>query len=165
MSADAADPLAMPLVLLVEDEQLIRDMLVEALDEAGFSSLVAADGREAFRLFEKNGDEIRALVTDINLDDGMDGIAWYRLSFDLGADEAARGVKLGLGAIDDADITWVNGIEVGRTNGYNLPRVYDVPSSALRAGRNVLAVRVEDTGGGGGIYDMPSAPFRAALAA
>jgi sialate O-acetylesterase len=91
--------------------------------------------------------------------DGMDGIAWYRLSFDLTADEAARGVKLGLGAIDDSDISWVNGTEVGRTNGYNLPRVYDVPSSALRAGRNVLAVRVEDTGGGGGIYGDASALF------
>ena len=91
--------------------------------------------------------------------EGMDGIAWYRLSFDLGADEAARGVKLGLGAIDDADITWVNGVEVGRTNGYNVPRVYDVPPSALRTGRNVLAVRVEDTGGGGGIYGDSSRVF------
>ena len=91
--------------------------------------------------------------------DGMDGIAWYRLSFDLTADEASRGVKLGLGAIDDADITWVNGTEVGRTNGYNVPRLYDVPAGALRAGRNVLAVRVEDTGGGGGIYGDPSSVF------
>ena len=91
--------------------------------------------------------------------EGMDGIAWYRLSFELTADEAARGVKVGLGAIDDADITWVNGTEIGRTNGYNVPRQYDVPAGALRAGRNVLAVRVEDTGGGGGIYGAPSSVF------
>ena len=91
--------------------------------------------------------------------DGMDGIAWYRLSFDLSADDAARGVKLGLGAIDDADITWVNGVEVGRTNNYSLPRIYEVPANALRAGRNVLAVRVEDTGGGGGIYGDSSRVF------
>src|SRR5215218_1448624 len=91
--------------------------------------------------------------------DGMDGIAWYRVSFDLTADEAARGAKLGLAAIDDADVTWVNGVEVGRTNGYNLPRAYDVPASALHAGRNVVAVRVEDTGGGGGIYGNSSAVY------
>jgi sialate O-acetylesterase len=91
--------------------------------------------------------------------DGMDGIAWYRLSFDLGAGEAARGVKLGLGAIDDADITWVNGVEVGRTNNYSLPRLYEVPATALRVGRNVLAVRVEDTGGGGGIYGDATGVF------
>jgi sialate O-acetylesterase len=89
----------------------------------------------------------------------MDGIAWYRTTFDLTAEQAAGGVKLGLGPIDDADISWVNGVEIGRTNNYNLPRVYDVPASALRAGRNVIAVRVQDTGGGGGIYGQPSSIF------
>ena len=91
--------------------------------------------------------------------DGLDGIAWYRTAFDLTADEAARGVRLGLGAIDDADITWVNGVEVGRTNNYSLPRVYDVPARALHAGRNVVAVRVEDGGGGGGIWGDSAGVF------
>ena len=91
--------------------------------------------------------------------DGLDGIAWYRTAFDLSADDAARGVRLGLGAIDDADITWVNGVEVGRTNNYSLPRVYDVPPRALRAGRNVVAVRVEDGGGGGGIWGDSAGVF------
>ena len=91
--------------------------------------------------------------------DGLDGVAWYRTAFELTADEAAHGVKLGLGAIDDADITWVNGVEVGRTNNYSLPRVYDVPPRALHAGRNVLAVRVEDGGGGGGIWGDSAGVF------
>ena len=73
MSADEADALAMPLILLVEDEDLIREMLVEALEEAGYSTLTAADADRAVRLLEENGDEIRGLVTDINLHDGMDG--------------------------------------------------------------------------------------------
>jgi len=85
--------------------------------------------------------------------EGMDGIAWYRTSFELTADEARRGVRLGLGMIDDSDISWVNGVQVGRmTSQWNVARRYDVPPNALRAGRNVIAVRVEDTGGGGGIY-------------
>ena len=84
--------------------------------------------------------------------DGMDGIAWYRTAFTLTEQEAAHGVKLGLGTIDDSDISWVNGVEVGRTMGWNRTRLYDVPPSSLHAGRNVVAVRVEDTGGGGGIY-------------
>ena len=83
--------------------------------------------------------------------EGVDGIGWYRTSVTLTADEAARGARLVLGAIDDDDITWVNGTEVGRTNGYNVPRSYDVPASALHAGANVIAVRVADGGGGGGI--------------
>ena len=88
--------------------------------------------------------------------DGLDGIAWYRGAFSLTEAEARQGVRLALGTIDDNDISWVNGTEVGRTDGYNRPRRYDVPASALRAGRNVVAVRVQDTGGGGGMYGDPS---------
>jgi sialate O-acetylesterase len=49
----------------------------------------------------------------------------------------------------------VNGVEVGRTTGYNVPRRYTIPASALHAGTNVLAVRVADYGGGGGIDAGP----------
>ncbi|HEX9108726.1 MAG TPA: sialate O-acetylesterase, partial [Longimicrobiales bacterium] len=82
---------------------------------------------------------------------GLDGVAWYRTTFELSAAEAAQPVTLALGPIDDDDITWVNGVEVGRTAGYNIPRNYTVPAGALHAGRNVVAVRVIDYGGGGGI--------------
>ncbi|HEX8907029.1 MAG TPA: sialate O-acetylesterase, partial [Longimicrobiaceae bacterium] len=87
--------------------------------------------------------------------DGLDGVAWYRTAFTLGEDEARRGITIALGMIDDNDVTWINGVEVGRTSGYNLRRTYAVPAPALRAGRNVLAVRVEDYTGGGGIYGAP----------
>ncbi|WP_420455539.1 sialate O-acetylesterase [Rubrivirga sp.] len=83
---------------------------------------------------------------------GLDGVAWVRTAFALSADQAAQGVTLGLGTIDDDDVTWVNGVEVGRmVNGWNRPRRYAVPAEALRAGANTLAVRVTDNGWGGGI--------------
>jgi sialate O-acetylesterase len=84
---------------------------------------------------------------------GLDGVAWYRVDFTLDASELQSGVTLTLGAIDDDDITWVNGVEVGRTNGYNVRRSYNIPAAALLAGRNVLAVRVSDWSGGGGINE------------
>lgn len=85
--------------------------------------------------------------------DGMDGVGWYRAAFTLSEAEARQGVTVGVGRIDDSDITWVNGVEVGRTEmQYDLPRVYAVPAAALRAGANTIAVRVTDTGGGGGIH-------------
>ena len=84
--------------------------------------------------------------------DGVDGVAWYRTTVNLSADQAAQGARLALGAIDDDDVTWVNGVEVGRTSGYNQPRRYAVPATALRAGPNVIAVRVADHGGGGGLH-------------
>ncbi len=91
---------------------------------------------------------------------GMDGIGWYRTAFNLTAEEARQPVEVGLGAIDDSDISWVNGVEVGQTeNQWNLNRVYTVPASALREGRNVIAVRVEDTGGGGGIAGAAEALY------
>lgn len=92
--------------------------------------------------------------------EGMDGVAWYRTTFDLAPEEARQGVTLGLGLIDDSDITWVNGVEVGRMdNAWNEARVYTVPPAALRAGTNVLAVRVEDFQGGGGIAGPPETVF------
>lgn len=85
----------------------------------------------------------------------LDGVAWYRTTVTLSADEAAHDAQLSLGPVDDDDITWVNGVEVGRTRGWNVPRNYRVPASALHAGANVIAVRVTDSGGGGGIYGPP----------
>ena len=91
---------------------------------------------------------------------GMDGIAWYRTSFYLTAEEANQGIQLGLGAIDDSDISWVNGHEVGRTeDAWNQARLYDVSPEFLLTGRNVLAVRVEDPQGGGGIQGDPGLLF------
>jgi sialate O-acetylesterase len=90
---------------------------------------------------------------------GMDGIAWYRLAFNLDSAEVRRGVTLSLAAIDDDDITWVNGMEVGRTAGYNVSRAYTIPQNVLRVGHNLLAVRVTDGGGGGGINGAVSLLF------
>ncbi len=91
---------------------------------------------------------------------GMDGVGWYRTTFTLDADEAARGIVLGVGRIDDSDTTWVNGVEVGSTQlHYDLARVYTVPAAALHAGENEVAVRVTDVGGGGGIHGLAQELF------
>lgn len=84
---------------------------------------------------------------------GMDGEAWYRASVTLSDAEAKAGIVLGIGRIDDSDVTWVNGRQVGETRMlYDLPRQYTVPPQALHAGVNRIAVRVQDFGGGGGIH-------------
>jgi sialate O-acetylesterase len=85
----------------------------------------------------------------------FDGIVWFRKSFDLPADWAGKELTLGLGPIDDADVTWFNGTRVGAMSVWNQPRDYKVPGKLVKAGRNVVAVRVLDTGGGGGIYGQP----------
>ncbi len=82
----------------------------------------------------------------------LNGVVWFRKTFDLPPSAAKATAELQLGMVDDIDTTWVNGVKVGFTTGYNLVRKYPVPASALRPGRNVVAVRVLDTGGGGGIW-------------
>jgi sialate O-acetylesterase len=86
---------------------------------------------------------------------GMDGVVWYRKAFMLSEAEAAEPLALSLGRIDDKDITWVNGHKVGNTDTYDRQRQYTVPKNCLNAGINIIAIRVEDTGGGGGIYSSP----------
>jgi len=83
---------------------------------------------------------------------GFDGIIWFRREFELPEGWDGGDVELRLGPVDDMDTTWVNGAQVGATSGWNLPRIYRVPGSSLKRGKNVIAVRVLDTGGGGGVY-------------
>lgn len=94
---------------------------------------------------------------------GFDGIAWFRRSFDVPANWAGRDLEIHLGAIDDFDTTWVNGTEVGATSGYTTPRMYRLPAALLKPTGNVIAVRVLDTGGGGGLWD-PKLPLSIAPA-
>lgn len=82
----------------------------------------------------------------------IEGIAWYRKSINLTADQAKQANEIHLGMIDDNDVTWINGVKIGSTKGYNQNRVYSIPANTLKAGKNVIAIRVEDTGGGGGMY-------------
>jgi sialate O-acetylesterase len=82
----------------------------------------------------------------------LNGVVWFRKAFDLPASAANAPAELQLGMVDDIDTTWVNGTKVGFTFGYNALRNYAVPASVLRQGRNLVAVRVLDTGGGGGIW-------------
>lgn len=81
-----------------------------------------------------------------------DGVVWFRKEVTLPADWEGEEAQLHLGPIDDADTTFVNGQRVGAKDAYNEDRSYRIPAGVLKAGRNVIAVRVLDTGGGGGIY-------------
>ena len=56
-----------PLLLYVEDEILIQQMLVTDLEEAGFEVLVSSSGADAITLLETRAEDIRGLITDINL--------------------------------------------------------------------------------------------------
>ncbi|MBN1559974.1 9-O-acetylesterase [candidate division KSB1 bacterium] len=83
---------------------------------------------------------------------GFDGIVWFRKTIEIADDAANEGFTLSLGPIDDQDITYINGQQIGTTDLYNAPREYTIPAGTLKAGANVIAIQVLDTGGGGGIW-------------
>ena len=60
-------------ILVVEDDQLVQATAVDALSEGGFESTVAASGEEAIALLKDGKSQFRAVVTDINLKDKLDG--------------------------------------------------------------------------------------------
>lgn len=82
----------------------------------------------------------------------LDGIVWMRKRIELSAAQAAGAAELHLAKVDDCDEVWVNGQRVGGQCGYDQLRRYTVPAGTLRAGANWIAVRVTDTGGGGGFH-------------
>jgi hypothetical protein len=61
------------LLLLVEDDELVRPNLKDTLTEGGFELKLARNGVEALSLLEAHKDTIRGLITDINLGTGPDG--------------------------------------------------------------------------------------------
>ncbi len=75
------------------------------------------------------------------------GAIWARKTFYLSAAQAEKDFVVKFGAIDKTDITYCNGVEVGRmgegldTSCYNVARNYKIPANLLRVGKNVIAVR------------------------
>lgn len=61
------------IVLVVEDEPLVRMGIVDHLEESGFTVLEAADADEAIDTLVKNLD-IRIVFTDVDMPGGMDGL-------------------------------------------------------------------------------------------
>lgn len=81
----------------------------------------------------------------------LDGAVWYRNTFILPDSLGGRSMVLSLGSIDDADETYINGVKVGSTlRKSSSGRTYIVEPHQLRAGKNTIAVRIEDFGGRGG---------------
>jgi sialate O-acetylesterase len=76
---------------------------------------------------------------------------WYRTSFTLTPEQAAKPAILDIGWADDLDQTWVNGVPVGNTNGPGSSRAYAIPPGLLKAGTNNVVVNVLDTYSGGGM--------------
>ena len=78
----------MPTILLVEDNEMNRDMLTRRLERKGFDVLIAVDGDEALRAFQASKFDL--VLMDINLP-GRDG---YQLTRELKSNPRTAGVPV-----------------------------------------------------------------------
>ena len=60
-------------ILIAEDEPALRELVQAVLEDAGYRVLLAEDGRSALAVFEKQGDEIDLLITDMMMPGGISG--------------------------------------------------------------------------------------------
>lgn len=87
----------------------------------------------------------------------LNGIVWYRKEIEVPASMTGIPAKLFMGRIVDADFTYINGALVGKTT-YQYPqRRYDVPAGILKAGKNLIVIRVINNFGKGGF--VPDKPY------
>lgn len=85
----------------------------------------------------------------------QDGIIWFRKTVELPTKTEGQAGVLNLGAIDDADIAWVNGEKVGATAFWFANRNYEIKPDILKSGKNTIIVSVKDNTSAGGINGAP----------
>jgi len=85
------------------------------------------------------------------------GILWFRKVVEIPARWAGKELSLSIGATDKSDTTYFNNEQVGsitmadRLDSWSWLRTYTVPGKLVKAGRNVIAVRVHSDKYAGGM--------------
>ena len=86
----------------------------------------------------------------------MFGTVWLQRTIEVPDHFTEKEVELRLGTLVDSDVTYINGIEVGRTEYRYPPRRYPLAPGLLKEGRNVITIRLTmDANVGGAQPDMP----------
>jgi len=76
------------------------------------------------------------------------GVFWFRREIQIPTEWAGRDLELSIGACDKEDVTYFNNEQVGSLtlaqtpDAWSIVRRYTAPGRLVKAGRNVLAVRV-----------------------
>lgn len=88
------------------------------------------------------------------------GRSWIRYTLDIPQDWAGCPLVLNLGPVDDADVTYFNGVKVGSidisTPSYwNVERKYSIPADLVKPGKAVIAVQILNYFGEGGLTNTP----------
>jgi CheY-like chemotaxis protein len=114
-----------PVVLVAEDEPVLRDLLQLMLERLGFRACLAADGLEALELYRRHREEIGAVVLDISMP-RLDGPGTLR---------ALRGIDPQVGCVfitDDPGCAEADLLALGATAVLKKPFLPEALDAALR---------------------------------
>lgn len=119
-------------------------------DEEGWESLDFEDLSFASPEFDDQVWRTTDLPGDIENMEGTypDGVVWFRKTVTIDDPDESYVFSVTEG-IDDMETLFINGKAVAFTHCWNCPRAYEL-NGLFRAGENQLAIRLVDTGGGGG---------------
>lgn len=84
------------------------------------------------------------------------GLVWMRRTLNLTAQQAKGDAILTLGAVDDMDMTWINGRAIGNSYGWDNNRSYQIPAAYLRRGKNEIIIAATNSWGAGGFVSGSS---------
>ena len=84
-------------------------------------------------------------------DPHYDGIGWYATEFKLKKPLGNNRLALVFEAVDDDAVVYLNGEKVGEHAGYGIQFYLDITHQIIPGTSNLLVVRINDTGGAGGI--------------
>ena len=84
-----------------------------------------------------------------------DGTVWFLRTIDLPAGAVGKDLIVSLGAMDDGDAAYWDGELIGYTNNCNDERKYPVPAAKATAGKHLIASKITDAGGNGGMTGKP----------
>jgi len=86
----------------------------------------------------------------------LDGAVWFRKTVYIPSSLVGTPLTLCFGPPDDSDEAWFNGTKVGESTAWNIPRKYPVPATLVKAGKNVITIRITDNQGDGGFMGKDS---------
>lgn len=89
--------------------------------------------------------------TDLQNLKNLDGIVWFKKEIELSENDIKDNATLTMGVIQNSDVTFINGVQIGFTPDiWGRNRSYVIPAFVLKKGQNIITARVSNYGGDGG---------------
>ena len=147
-----------------QDDEMVRSMqranqqaqnrwqqMMDETDPGMADGYTAAD-------YDDSAWTVKQQYDNLTGDRSYTGSFWARQHVTVDAAHAGKPARLLVGTLFDADYTYINGREVGRTYYQYPPRRYTVPEGLLREGANALTIRFVTKGGNP--HFIPEKPYK-----